>query len=123
MKDQKTMEQQYDEQLLKSGYKKTIFTFLPQDLSRISSLETISTMGQLAQSMIDNIVQTQCLPRTGTKNSVDTKILYDVSKSQFFVYSPKIWCMLCGVRKAEFEYKGKLYCQSCVDKLKAEEKA
>lgn len=121
--EEKSQEKVFDEKYPMKDYKKTIFVFTSEELRKLTSLDTITQMGQIASVMIGNVVQQQCLPRVAVKNSPDIGVLYNIPLGQFYVYTPKIWCIRCGVRKASFNYKNNFYCQSCVDIIQAQEKA
>jgi hypothetical protein len=120
--EDKSQEQIYDAKYPVKDFKKTIFVFTSEELRKLTSLDTIVQMGQIAQVMIGNIVQQQCLPRVAVKNSPDIGVLYNIPAGQFYVYTPKVWCMRCNVRRANFNYKGSFYCQDCLNQVQAEEK-
>lgn len=112
MKDQTN---EFEAKYPAKDFNKSVYSFDSQELRKLTSLDTIAQMGQMAQMMINNIVQGECLARVGAKNSPDIGVLYDIPKAQFVVFSPKLWCIACKARRAQFEYKGHFYCQSCLD--------
>lgn len=120
--EEKSQEQAFDAKYPSKEYNKTIFVFTSEELRKLSSLETISQMGQIANMMISNIVQGQCLPRVSAKNSPDSGVLYDIPAGKFFVYTPKVWCFRCNQRKARYFYRNNNYCDDCLRIVQAEEK-
>lgn len=115
MKDQtEIFEQKYPVK----DFNKTTYSFDSQELRKLSSLDTIDQMGQMAQMMIGQFVSNECLPRVGAKNSPDTGVLYDIGKGQFVIFTPKVWCSSCKGRMAKLEYKGKFYCDACLELAK-----
>lgn len=102
-------------------FNKTIYSFDSQELRKLSSLDTISQLGQMAQMMISQVIQGECLSRVEAKNSPDIGILYDVPRGNFTVFVPKVWCVACKNRRAIYEYKGHFYCKSCLDLQKVAE--
>lgn len=111
MKDNSEFESKYP---LKD-FNKVSYAFDSQELRKLTSLDTISQMGQMAQMMISQVVQGECLVRIGAKNSPDIGVIYDIPKGQFIVFIPKVWCNSCHNRKAGFEYKGHFYCEGCLN--------
>lgn len=122
MENKNQQEMEYDKRYPTKEYNKTIFVFTAEELRKLASLESIAQMGQIATVMINNIVQGECLPRVGIKDSPDIGVLYNIPSGQFYTYVPKFWCMRCKIRKATFEYKGISYCQSCVSIIQNQEK-
>lgn len=112
MKDQT---QEFESKYPTKDFNKSVYSFDSSELRRLSSLDTIGQLGQMAQTLISNVVQGECMPRVGAKNSPDVGVLYDIPKGQFVVFTPKVWCSACKVRRALFEYKERNYCQSCLD--------
>lgn len=118
MKDQT---QEFEKRYPSKDYNKTTYSFDSNELRKLSSLDTIDQMGQMAQMMISQFVSNECLPRVGAKNSLDTGVLYDIGKGQFIIFTPKVWCNACKSRRATLEYKGKFYCDSCLNLVKTTE--
>lgn len=109
------MENNSDPRYPSQEYNKTIYSFDPQELRELSSYTGIIIAGKLMEGMANKFVTENCLKRIGAKDSPDIHIEYDVYTGQFTVFSPKVWCTACKIRKANFEYKGGNYCQSCLD--------
>ena len=99
-------------------YQKAIYTFKPQELSKLTPWDAQIQLGLIAEKVLAGILRSECLKRVGVKNSPDTHVEYDMLTEQFTVYVPKIWCSVCTNRKAEFEHAGKPYCEDCVELLK-----
>lgn len=116
MKDQK---ESFEAKYPSKEFNKIIYSFNSEELRKLSSLDTINQMGQMAQMMINNLVQGECLVRVKAKNSPDTGVLYDIPKGEFHVFVPKVWCSKCGNRKSMYEYKGANYCNDCLNLVKA----
>lgn len=112
MKDQTN---EFETRYPSKDFNKSVYSFDSAELRKLTSLDTISQMGQMAQTLIGNIVQGECMPRVGAKNSPDVGVLYDIPRGQFVVFTPKVWCVACKIKRATFEYKEHFYCQSCLD--------
>ena len=95
-------------------YTRMTFAFDGQELRKLTSLDTINQMGQMAQMMISQVLQSECMPRVGAKNSKDVGVVYDIPKGQFVVFTPRVWCSACKIRKAIKEYKGEYFCEDCL---------
>ncbi len=112
---------EFEQKYPTKDFNKTTYAFDSAELRKLSSLDTVLQMGQMAQMMINNVVQGECLPRVGAKNSPDIGVLYDIAKGQFVVFTPKVWCNGCKSKKAVYEYKGHFYCESCLEIQKVAE--
>lgn len=112
MKDQS---KEFETKYPTKDFNKTTYSFDSAELRKLSSLDTIGQMGQMAEMMIGNLIQGECLTRIGAKNSPDVGTLYDIPKGQFIVFTPKVWCIACNKRRAIFEYKGHFYCNDCLN--------
>lgn len=126
--DPKEQEKQMDEQFLKD-YTKKVFAFNSEELKEIQPMEevtklinTLILVGGMAQRAKDNYVGSTVMKRLGIKISPDVKMNYLLEENRIVVYEPKVWCSVCGVRKAEYENKAKqqFYCESCAEKAKQE---
>ena len=112
MKDQSN---EFEQKYPTKDFNKTVYSFDSAELRKLTSLDTIGQMGQMAQMMIGQVVQGECLPRVGAKNSPDIGVLYDIPKGQFILFTPKVWCISCKNKRALFEYKGHFYCNDCLN--------
>ena len=115
-------EQAFDTKYPSKDYQKTYFMFTADEIRKLTQLDTIVQMGQIAQAMENTMIQNQCLPRVQPKNSPDIGILYDIPSGKFITYVPKVWCANCGIRRATFDMGGKYFCQSCVTLIQKEAK-
>lgn len=110
----KVFEEKYNER----DFQKTIYSFNNHELRKLQSLDTLVQMGQMAQLMINSLVNSECLKRVNQKSSVDTGVLYDIPRGEFYVYSPRTWCDLCKNRRALYRVEHNAYCEGCVEILK-----
>lgn len=100
------------------NYQKTIYSFKPQELAKLTPWDMQIQLGAIAEKVLAGILRGECLKRIGVKQSPDVGIEYDMVQEQFIVYVPKIWCSACKNRRAEFEYTNKPYCKACADLIK-----
>jgi hypothetical protein len=84
-------------------YKKQTWNLTKEEGYRLTTLDTISQNGKLAEVMLNSYLQGTCLKRVGVQNSQDVGIEYDLSQSSFVTYTPRILCDVCKVRKADYE--------------------
>ena len=117
-----TQEEEFSQKYPEKEYTKRVYSFTQEEKGKLQSLNTIVQIGQIAQVMINQFIQNSCLKRVEVKNSPDIGVLYDIPTGNFFVFTPKEWCSQCGVRKAEYQYKGKRYCKDCLTLLQSQEK-
>jgi hypothetical protein len=115
------LEKQYDAQFPEKDFKKSIFTFTNEEKAELGSFNTIMQMAQLAEILSNQIVNTKVLPRLGQKVTSDSQVYYDIPSGKIVTWIPKQICSECKMKKAEFEYKGKIYCKTCVDVVRAAE--
>ncbi len=123
----KTQEEIDDANFPLKDYNKKIFTFSAQELVELQPLEdatkfvqTLLTLGQIAQRAKDNYVGGQVLDRLGIKKSQDSKFNYDLDNNKVIVYEPRLWCSMCDVKRAEFKYQEKIFCKDDIEKIKKE---
>lgn len=109
----------WNKQYNEEDFSKTIYSFNAVELSRLAPWDAQIQLGHVAEGVLTNIIRNDCLKRVGGKNSPDTGIRYDMQTGQFFIYQPRVWCSMCENRRAEFSYKEKVYCKSCVETLKS----
>ncbi len=114
------MNEDFDKKFPSNEYSKTVYDFTREEIRKLQTFEAIAQMGQLAQMMLNNLLQGECLPRVSIKNSPDGGISYDLPKGQFCVYTPRHWCLRCTNRRGTHEYLGKLYCETCAILVKNE---
>lgn len=121
----KTQEEINDEKHPATEYHKKTFSFSEQELKNLEPLENAVSvvnafivLGQLAQQAKDNYVSQQVLQRIGAKRSADTEFAYNISERKIIVYEPRIWCVSCDSKKAEYKYEGKAYCSECLETVK-----
>ena len=105
---------QFDSKYPVADFTKGVFSFSKEEQMRVISLESVIQLGEMAKMMLNNFVQSNCLPRVNLRNSPDVGILYDSAKGTFTVYSPRVWCSSCNVRRAIKELKGLMYCENCL---------
>lgn len=108
------MGEQYDEK----NYQKSIFSFTPQEIAKLTPWDMQIQLGAIAEKVLAGILRTECLKRVGIKNSPDVGVEYDFVTGQLVAYIPKIWCSACKNRRAEFEYSKSAYCKDCAEVLK-----
>jgi len=111
MKDQSN---EFENHYPTKDFAKTIYAFDSAEIRKLTSMDTIVQLGQMAQLGINQIVNEEFLPRIGAKKSPDIGVLYDIPKGQCMVFTPKVWCAACKNKKADYEYKGRFYCGSCL---------
>lgn len=99
-------------------YQKSIFTFKPSELAKLTPWDAQIQLGAIAQKVLAGMLRQECLKRVGVKNSPDTKVEYDLVNEQFIAYIPKIWCSDCTIRMGTFEYNKQPYCGDCAEKLR-----
>ena len=85
MKDESQFENKYPAK----NFTKKVFDFSVEEVRKLTSLDTIAQMGQMAQMMVNQFVQGECLARVGVISSKDTGILYDIPNGKFTVFVPK----------------------------------
>ena len=86
MNDIKNLEARYPEK----DYKKMTFNFNKEELMRLISLDNTVRMAQLADKMMQTIINGVCIPRVGIKNSPDIGVIYDLAEGVFYVYMPRV---------------------------------
>ncbi len=104
----------FDSKYPVADFTKGVFSFSKDEQMRVISLESTIQLGEMAKLMLNNFIQSNCLPRVNLKNSPDVGILYDSAKGTFTVWSPRVWCSKCNVRRAVKELKGSVYCLNCL---------
>lgn len=112
--DDKNWNSAYD----KKDYNKQIFTFKPQEISKLAPWDAQVQIGAIAQNVLSGILRGEVLKRCGIKASKDVGVEYDIMEEQFVAYVPKLWCSACKNRRAEFSYTNKLYCADCAELIK-----
>lgn len=125
--DKKTEEQLMDEQYPAKDYHKKFFSISNEDFESLKPFEDATalinvffTLGQIAQRAKDQYVSQTIIPKLGIKESVDTKVTYDLLAKKIVAYEPRNWCSKCGNKKAEYKYQDKLYCQKDIEEIKKE---
>lgn len=121
----KTQEELEDEKYPAKDFNKKIFNFSKEELEEINPLEdatrlvnTLLTLGQIAQRAKDSYVSGPVLNRLGVKKSQDSKFSYDLIQNRVIVYEPRIWCSACDSKRAEFKYQEKVFCRDCIETVK-----
>ncbi len=109
-----TLVNSFDTKYPQADFSKAIFSFSKEEQMRVISLESMVQLGEMAKLMLNNFIQSTCLPRVNLKNSPDVGILYDSAKGTFSVWSPRIWCSNCHSRRATKDLKGLMYCENCL---------
>lgn len=112
--DDKNWNSKYD----KKDYDKKIFSFRPQEVSKLTPWDMQIQLGAIAEKVLAGILRLECLKRVGLKNSPDIGVEYDFTTEQFVAYVPKTWCSACKNKRAEFSYKETVYCKDCIEVLK-----
>ena len=82
-------DRQPNEKYPEKDYTKTTFSFTSEERNKLASLDTMVQIGQVAQIMINQFIQTQCLNRVKIENTPKTRIIYNIPAGQFFVFSPR----------------------------------
>lgn len=112
----------WDTKYPEKEYKKMAYLFSQEELAKVRTFDAIVNMGQLAQIMLNQVVQDEALKRVGVVGSPDLGVLYNIPAGQFFVYTPKVMCYSCKRRKATLEINKAFYCESCANIIKTAEK-
>lgn len=117
-------EREYDNMYPEKDFKKTTYQFSAGEIRNLTTFVTLTQMGKIAEVMANNFVSSEVIKRLGVQTTADSGILYDVGVGQVIVYIPKAICSNCNAKRAEFSYKDKIYCKTCVDLVvkKPEEK-
>lgn len=108
----------WDSKYDKKDYDKKIFSFRPQEVSKLAPWDAQVQIGGIAQNVLSGILRSEVLKRVGVKASIDVGVEYDIHDEKFIAYVPKLWCSACKNRRAEFSYSSKLYCADCAETLK-----
>lgn len=114
MQDNNNWDSKYD----KKDYDKKIFTFRPQEVSKLAPWDAQIQIGAIAQNVLSGILRGEVLKRVGVKPSIDVGVEYDILEEKLVAYVPKLWCSACKNRRAEFSYANQLYCADCAETLK-----
>lgn len=117
MQDQEKL---YDEQYPDKDFKKTTYSFTPQEIRNLATFVSLSQMGKIAEVMANNFVSNEVVRRVGAKTTLDSGILYDIGEGKIVIYIPKVVCSKCGIKRAEYSYKNQPYCKGCVDEIQKE---
>lgn len=80
---------QINNQFPEKDWSKATYSFTLEEKNKLLSLDTISQIGQVAQIMISNLIQSQCLARVGINNDPETRVIYDIPSGQFCIYTPR----------------------------------
>jgi len=78
-----------DNQYPEKDWTKSTYSFTSEEKSKLLSLDTITQIGQVAQVMISNLIQNQCLDRVGVANNPEARIVYDIPQGIFFIFTPR----------------------------------
>ena len=119
--NEQTQEQVYDNQYPAKDFDKKIYSFSAAEIRNLATFVTITQMGKIAEQLANNFVSNEVIKRLGVTTTIDSGVLYDVAQGSVTTYIPKVICSECKARRAEFSYKDKVYCQTCVDLVKKPE--
>lgn len=118
----RSQEEVYNEQYPEKDFRKTQFSFNASEQRNLGTFAAITRMGKIAEVMANNFVSNEVMKRLNISATQDSGILYDVEAGTVTTYVPKVICQSCGQKRAEFKYKEKAYCQTCVDLETAKDK-
>lgn len=111
-------EKQNDIECPEKDFKKSLFTFSGNEMMELAPYNSAMAIGQMAEILSNQIVNTKVLPRLGVKVTADSKLFYDIPNNKIITWIPKRVCVNCKNKKAEFDLGGKDVCAACVDILK-----
>lgn len=98
----------------KDKYNRTDYTFTRSELSLINTYEAIKKMGEMASSLIKDLINRVCIPRVGHTSEKEIGIYYLTTEGIFSVYTPKAWCSLCKKKAGFNEFEKQPYCDRCL---------
>src|SRR5712664_252346 len=94
-------------------YEEHTLSFSNQEKSLLQTYHTIKAMGELADALINNLVQNGALPRTGMQMREGIGTFYDIPNGTFSVFVPKQWCSACNKKAATATIEEKPFCSPC----------
>lgn len=117
-KEKQNYEQQYPEE----EFERQQFTFSKGELTLLNSYETLKMMGEMANALINNLLNNVCLPRVNHDPKNEIGLYYSNTEGIFTVYKPKHYCEVCKKRAGRHLEDKKYYCNECLYLKKVREK-
>lgn len=104
---------EFKKEFPEKDYDQKTWTFSNQEKASLQTYNTIKEMGEMANVLIDKLVNGVALPRVGYTPRKGLASIYDLPEGKFTVFSPKFWCEACKDNPATHSYDGKKYCGQC----------
>ena len=125
---------EFEEKYPDKDFAKTQFNFSAEELRMLTSFNGALLAAQVnanianktveaTTNIMNNFVTVDVTKRLGITVIQDTGINYDAGIGKLIVATPKNICSQCKNKKAEFSFKGQIYCGDCIDKVTKKDNA